>query len=396
MAKYLKHDEEVRVLKTREELMDYLQFRSENDEWVECFINELAAVGIPDEPLFIPSLCTDVKIVRHGFTTQIGDIDYNDVNNEECIKDTGLFLVFPWKDKLRAFPTRRIAYATICKRAEDDCGTMYRFDMKPNKGVLPIKEKAERLCRDFTLYSNNCKILLRDEKVSAVLSKEYAILPADELIDALESQLATDHPDFLFDSGTVSHEFLIAEYLLNDREMEESFRLKLNDAGADIGELRAGVRFSTSDVGLSRVYATLFYDADGVRTTLAGRVELEHKGQASIEHFRDDIAKLGMLFRECEDRIEELGNLDIKDVSGTVKRVRTENSFLPKQISEQVEDDLKVRFPAGGTGIDVYLALNEIVQRHAASTSLSPTRYLNLCEQASKLMYLDFQKYDAQ
>ena len=54
---------------------------------------------------------------------------------------------------------------------------------------------------------------------------------------------------------------------MNDEEMEQSFRLKLNDAGADISELKAGIRFSTSDIGASKVYASVFYDADGVRTT---------------------------------------------------------------------------------------------------------------------------------
>ena len=77
-----------------------------------------------------------------------------------------------------------------------------------------------------------------------------------------------DHPDYEFDNGIVSHEYLMVEYLLNDTLMEESVRLKLNDAGAKISKLKAGIRFSTSDVGLSKVYATIFYDADGIRTTL--------------------------------------------------------------------------------------------------------------------------------
>lgn len=50
----------------------------------------------------------------------------------------------------------------------------------------------------------------------------------------------------------------MVEYLMNDEEMEQSFRLKLNDAGADISELKAGIRFSTSDIGASKVYASVF------------------------------------------------------------------------------------------------------------------------------------------
>ncbi len=392
---FLKNDDEVIYLESRGDLQEYLDFRKENDEWIQPFINELGAIGIKNEPLFIPSYCTNLSLKKNGYKIDIPDIDLNDILNQECIDDVGLFLVFPYKSKMITYPTRRIAYASICKRADDDCGTMYRFDQRPNKGVLPIDEKANRLTRDYLLYSDCCKILLRDGKVSAALSKEYAILPADELIEALENQLAIDHPDFEFDNGSVSHEFLMVEYLLNDRMMEETLRLRLNDAGADIKCLKAGIRFSTSDVGLSKVYANVFYDADGVRTSLGTGITMEHKGDASTEKFGNQLESLGMVLKESEDLIEQLGNMDINDVAGCISQIREAYTFLPKQIAEAVENDCRVRFPKGGTGIDVYLALNDIIDRHASANNLSPTRYLNLSEQVAKLMKLPFDKIDA-
>lgn len=394
MKRYLKTDETTVYLESKEELKDYLEFRKVNDEWLNVYINEMAAVGIKNEPLFIPGYCTKIKVKKNGYSIDVPDIDYDDITNMECIEDTGLFLVFPYKNQMVTYPTRRIAYASICKRADDDCGTMYRFDIKPNKGVLPIDEKAERLTRDYLMYSDNCKILLRDGKVSAALSKEYAILPADQLIEKLEDQLKKDHPDFSFDNGSVNHEYLVVEYLLNDKAMEESLRLRLNDAGADIASLKAGIRFSTSDVGLSKVYASIFYDADGVRTTLGEGIAMEHKGDATSEKFGKAMASLGMVLKECEDRIEVLGNTDIRDVAGCVSRIREVYSFFPKQIAETVEAEAVSRYPKGGTAIDVYLALNDIIQRHAKLNNLSPTRYLGLSEQVAKLMKLPFDKID--
>lgn len=393
--KFLANDDSVVYLENREDLKKYLDFRKKNDEWLNVYINEMAAVGIKNEPLFFPEYCHNIKVRKNGYTIHIPDIDYDNEENHECIEDTGLFLIFPYKNHIIPYPTRRIAFASICKRADDDCGTMYRFDVKPNKGVLPIDEKAQRLTRDYLMYSDNCKILLRDGKVSAALSKEYAILPADELILSLEAQLTEDHPDFQFDKGSVSHEFLMAEYLLNDRSMEETFRLKLNDAGADIANLKAGIRFSTSDVGASRVYASIFYDADGVRTTLGGGIAIEHKGEASPEKFGEAMKNLGMVLKECEEQIEQLGNIDISDVAGCVDQIREVYTFFPRQIAEAVEEDCRKRFPKGGTAIDVYLALNDIIQRHSVQNDLTPTRYLNLCEQVAKLMKLPFDKIDA-
>lgn len=395
VLKYLQKDDEVKALETHRDLHDYIEFRHQHDEWIQPYINEMAAVGIPNEPLFVPGYCKNIKVQKNGYKQDVEDIDLSEPENYECIEDTGLFLVFPYNGKITAHPTRRIAYLTICKRADDDYGTMFRFDCKFNKGVLPINEKAERLCRDYQLYSDKCKILLRDGKVSAVLSKSYQILPVDELIDVLESQLQTDHPDYEFNKGQVSHEFLVAEYLLNDTEMEESFRLKLNDAGANFSTLKAGIRFATSDVGLSKVYTTMFYDADGIRTTLGDGIEIEHKGEASIENFSEKMGDLGNCLKECEERIEKLGNIDINDVPGCVSRIsEIYPGTFPKSITEEVINELTVSRTVLGTAIDVYLALNDIIQRHVKANDVSPTRYLNLCEQVSKMMNLPFDKID--
>lgn len=393
--KYLEYDDQVKAFYNHDELKDYLKFRKENDEWIEVFINEMAAVGIQNIPLFIPKYCTDIKVHKNGFLQELPDIDFEKQENKECIEATGLFLAFPYKGKISVMPTREIAFTSIVKRAADDCGTMLRFESSNTKNVLPINEKAERLTRDFALYSDTCKILIRDEKISAVLSKSYAILPADELIELLEKQLATDHPMYTFDKGQVSHEYLMAEYLINDPEMEESFRLALNDAGGHVKTLKAGIRFSTSDVGMGKVYATLFYDANGTRMALSGRIELEHDGDSTTDKFKTQLQDLGIMFKESEEQIELLGNTDIADVAETVRKITDRFSYFPRAVSDEVISDLSRNYPNGGTGIDVYLALNEIIQRHAAKNDLSPTRYLNLCEQVAKLMRLPFAKIDA-
>lgn len=394
MKKYLENDEDVEILETWKDLKEYLTFREKHDEWVQPFINELAAIGIPNHPLFFQTNCTNLSVQKNGYRLDVKDIDYEDPENLSCIEDTGLFLVFPYKDSMAVYPTRRIAYPSICKRGDDDSMVMARFDPKANKQVLPINEKADRLTRDFQLFSDNCKILLRDGKVSAVLSKEYVILPADKMISILENQLKQDHPDFTFNRGQVSHEYLMVEYLMNDEEMEQSFRLKLNDGGADISELKAGIRFSTSDIGASKVYASVFYDADGVRTTCNSGIALEHKGEASPQSYAESCKQLGMVFKESEELIEKLGNMNISDVAGVVQEIRENYSIFPKGISEKVEAELRIQYPGGGTAIDVYLALNDIIQRYSEENKISPTRYLNLSEQVAKLMHLPFERID--
>ncbi len=393
--RFLQNDMDAVKLNTKEELEEYLKFRKENDEWISCYINDLGAVGIPNLPLFIPGNCKDIIIKRPNFTIEVEDIDYEGESNKECIANTGLFLVIPYRNKMVPFPTRWIAYGTICQRTDDLCGTMTRFDEKVNKSVLPIDEKAERLTRDFALYSDRCNILFRDGMVSACLSKEYVILPCDELIQTLENALSKEHPNMEFVSGQVSHEFLIAQYNLNNRMMEEELRLKLNNIGGNINTLKAGVQFSSSDVGLSSVCANIYFDMDGTTVFLAG-IKMSHKGDASTGKFAEELEDFDNIMKESEEAIEKLGNMDISDVASVVEQITEEySSIFPNKASEEVIEDLRVKCSSSGTGVDVFIALNDIVGRHFASSKVSPTRYLQMTEQVSKLIKLPFDKIDA-
>ena len=56
MKKYLENDDDVEILETWKDLKEYLTFRAKHDEWVQPFINELAAIGIPNHPLFFQTI----------------------------------------------------------------------------------------------------------------------------------------------------------------------------------------------------------------------------------------------------------------------------------------------------------------------------------------------------
>lgn len=141
-------------------------------------------------------------------------------------------------------------------------------------------------------------------------------------------------------------------------------------------------------------HASVFYDADGVRTTCNSGIALEHKGEASPQLYTESCKQLGMVFKESEELIEKLGNMNISDVAGVVQEIRENYSIFPKGISEKVEAELRIQYPGGGTAIDVYLALNDIIQRYSEENKISPTRYLNLSEQVAKLMHLPFERID--
>ncbi len=397
---YLLNDDSEVTLSKKEELEEYLRFRNDNDILINCYVNEMSAAGIENIPLFAQQFLNEMEASYKGLKMPCEKLSYDNKEVRECIDQTGLFLIVPYENKNQPVPTSEYAVGTILQRADDFCGTMSRFYVTKQscKKVLPVSEKAVRLTRDFELYEEKCLVLIRDGKVRAVHSRLYDWLDNEKLINILEENLKNDHPQFCFKTAKVCHEFLSVDYELNNELIEESIKMNLNDRGSNIRTVKSGVRFVTSDVGMSAVKCFIILDIDENVIVLSG-LSMEHKNGASEEKFKELLQKdFGNILKESEDRIEELGNTDIMDIPFVVKEITEHNnSIFPSKVSEEMVDELKLRFPVtvGGTAIDVFIALNEIISRHANSNKLSMQRYLMLTEQVSGLINLPFDKIEA-
>mgnify|MGYP004515109627 CR=1 FL=1 len=390
--KYYLNDDETLNFSSKDDFQSYLNYRKETDEWKLHFINTLACYGVNKLPLFTSSDCKDIKVDMGTYHIDVKDINPAGKEEQECIDAELPFLCIPEEKGYKAVPTRGIAFNTILQRAEMQCGLMTRFEPKTNKQVHPAKEKYEWLTKAFSYYGDISKILIRDGKVSAVLSKEYQILPVKDLIDVLEEELSSIHENLSFESASVSHEYTVVKYLLNDRVVEETLRLKLNDYGCNITSLRAGVQFSSSDVGLSSVRTNVFIICDGIHMVLGG-VSMPHKGDASIEKFHDCFDNFGLILQEMEDKVEKLGNMDIMNVRETVRIIAEKYpQIFPVKARDEVLTDLST---GAGTGMDIFIALNDIVDRHIKQNEVSPTRYLQITEQVYSFINIPFDKVES-
>ncbi len=399
---YLTSDFEERFIDNKEELEEYLKFRTENDILIPCPINALSAAGIENIPLFVQEYLDNMEASVQGYKEPCETLDYDEREVKECIDQTGLFLIVPYNNyekricKNLALPTSEYAVSTILNRCDDFCGTMARFEAKTHKKVLPVSEKAVRITRDFELYDDNCLVLVRDRKVRAVHSRLYDWLNAEDLLRELENAVSVDHPNIKFESATVTHEYLSVNYMLNDMMMEESLKMALNDHGSSIKELKAGIQFITSDIGISSVKTNIILVVDDEAIVLRG-IDMPHKNGASIEGFADRLKDFGNILKEQEEKIENLGNIEITDVSFVVKEiVEHYSSIFPTQVAEAVIDNLKIEFPisVGGSAIDVYLALFEIINKHKTNSNMSLNRYIFLTDQISGMINLPFKKIE--
>ena len=291
-------DDAVVTLKTEADKEKVLEFIAK-DEWYTPYIWECFAKEIANAPLFFEQYKEQFETeLPNGLKCNVPALDNSNEELMETAKDTGLMLGFPANGGIVVKPTRYTAFTSICQRAGISGSTISNMDEKPLISVLPTMEKAQWLSRGFSLHKADCKILYRDGKVSSMLSKEYEILPANETIPRFERKLREDHPDLTFSSGMFSHEYLVLDYMLNDDIMEDSFISMLSEYGVSAKTVKAGVRFSTSDVGNSCVTAAPFYDLDGARIRLGKPICLSHDKGHSIEQLIKKLKGLAMVFKE--------------------------------------------------------------------------------------------------
>ena len=398
MAKFFNRENDTVNFMKREEMQNFLDFRKEHDKWVTPHINDCAVIGVPNLPLlwsvYTEGLADTLKKSGYKYARYVPNIDMEKEENYTCATaGPNVFFVVPVGGKFFPLPTANFAYIDLCARGGDTGSVMLRQEQTKKRNTLPIEEKAARLTRDYTLVDEGCKVLYRDHMVCAVHSESYVIMPMSDCIEKVEESLEKHFPDYFFKEGAASHFYFISEYLLNDEIAEARFSELLKKAGVDIDEVKAGLMFYTSDVGESSVTASMYYTVNGKKILLGKSVKMAHKGEASLDKFAEELEDMGQLFKDGEERIEELGNTPIAHPAEVLLAIREKNTWLPKAIVENLAAGFDTTVNST-TAVDIYLALNDAIDIKRQNENLAPETYINLCEQVAKLLYLPYAKID--
>lgn len=369
------NDYEEKKFKTREELQDYLDFRKENDIWCQPAVNETSVIGLgiggSEESTELDTIPDDVL--------------------KSAYENNRLIYCFPYNFAPTVYPIRYTAFPDICSRAGLKGRTIESFTARNNISVLDPVLKACFLSTGLSLNANECNILIRDEKVACCKSHEYKIFHEYELIDLAEKEFLSTWSNFSFDYSTVSHEYLTVSYLLNATDMEESFCYKLDAMGIGTEKISAGISISTSDVGNSSVSISPFYIINGVKTMLGTSMKVRHDKGNTLDDVKNCLSSTAMVFREAEDEIERLGNNDLLYPIDCFLNI-LEDLNLPKTYADDVILNLETL--TDPTALDVYIALNDLVERHCKMTEASIKTTIDMSEAVAKLLKSDFSKYD--
>ncbi len=384
--KYLKNDLEVRVVKTDKELDEYLQFREDNDVWIEPYIKETSFIGVPNAPLLFADLKDDLE--------QKKVVPCDDDALTDVAQDTQLLAVFPKKDHYVAMPIRYTAMTSICNREQSFGNSVTDRVGTSVSDPMPIDTVAAWLTACSRIKKKKCKILIRDEKVGAMHSEVYMPLSSKACIKSLRKELNKEHPDNFLVEAQVSHEYLMVEWAMNDEVMEGSFKLLINKFGSDVKEVKAGVVFCTSDIATSSAYAYVFYNIDGRKVRLGDRLCVTHDDKNTVDNFDELMPKLGLLFKEAENEIENLGNIDLRFPENCLRNVATAKLKNTPYVTQEIINELakEATLLSNATAVDIYLALSDIPNR--VKRSLSPTQAITLSEAIAKCLFADYKKCD--
>ncbi len=368
-------DHDILTFNTAEEVKEFLKKQQEEDKWIMC-------------PVAKCSVCTKERIKMKASDGISED------SIQECISDTGLFLKFYDKSKKKfcTVPLRYTAISSLFSRAGVGGRSFYNMEERMGMRVLSLKEKAAFISKCLKLYDETCKILVREEKVSAVLSNVYAVLPMNELEEAVTALLEREYPLSELKSGQLTHEYISLVWDLNEVDMEEELKYKIEEIEGTAKAVTSCLKFVTSDIGNANASIYPYFIVDGTMLRCGRPIEIKHMGKKTVTDFAKKLPQVNSMFKNDMNRLKQLCDVDIKHPADCFRAV-AKYAGLPKKPSMKLAEGLNEM--TNCTAFDVYFHLHNIVtDMQEQKDTMAVAAMINLQESVASTLYLDFKEFD--
>lgn len=364
-------DDEVRNFIDLESFNSFADDRKVNDRWIETRVSDTQVVGIENGP-----------IVADQIKARLYNYKGTDDTFSKTMATHGMLVLVkdPWETA--TYDIREIGLSSLYQRA----GLLGRT-IRDTDNALGSILRSTWLTKSMSLYQEPAKVLVRDGKVSCMLSSRYYVMHSADLIRELNRYFNEEWDGWRFNSGTASHEIIDATYTLDP--CNEAAKDVLEQAGFTCRFVGISARFVTSDVGdnAATLYPTL--DVDGLPIMLGEAIKVAHTDKDGLETWKADIKRFGSLLKKGEESIKELADKKIRNSGGCLRYMACELK-LPKDMSLAVGAELDAMYISGCSALDVYYYLHEIVDRYASDKQLTPTQKLNYQESVARAIGMDF------
>lgn len=341
-----------------------------------------------------------LKGQKYGATFNLPAPDFQLQGTQEVIRtEHGMVISFAdsLKNRMLTEPMSWKAYSDSILRA----GFAHSPALLKEKSRLSWKDRADIINEGFHDYtSGKLFILVRNERVLAILSQQYQYIAQEELYNAIVERIRKVHPKATFASGLVSWDFSLFDIFFNDEEADEAFRMTMNhmlqdaDKEIEFTSLRSGLRFTTSDTGRASMTVSGFMEvslngSEPFRIPCGRSYSLNHEGKVTVKDVVHNVEKiLAKSFQDFEDRIEALGMMEIHDLGLVLNYLNAHyGADIPTSILKPIAED---KMGQSGSGIDIILVLNEVATKYLQKPDMSMNIFLLLYERINTLMWSDF------
>ena len=359
---------------------DFIQFlkeRKENSRWMTA----------PSRNLVFESLEKN---------TQMGELYlklYDHDGRAEIIADTMENTSLLLKVNGETYPVRSCAIKSILERARISGHAL-------NKVSKSIFTQILNYCMDVT--SGDSLIKVADDKVSAVYGgdpKDYAILEILPLVQCVRSILDRDFAGNHFLTANFDHSIVTAIWSLDGQanELMETYRQAVAEKGVtEAMSARPGLRFTTSDVGVSaaNLYPILLLGGSNRIIPLGDPLKLDHKNGADLDAFASSMDQLYACFKESIERQQQLLNVEIRypytTMLGVLKRIG-----ITKKMSYEVADLFAGQsgVSSGCNAYQLYLAMSDVIFL-AQCEGASAYRIAQFEENIARALRINWHEYD--
>lgn len=359
---------------------DFIQFlkeRKENSRWMTA----------PSRNLVFESLEKN---------TQMGELYlklYDHDGRAEIIADTMENTSLLLKVNGETYPVRSCAIKSILERARISGHAL-------NKVSKSIFTQILNYCMDVA--SGDSLIKVADDKVSAVHGgdpKDYAILEILPLVQCVRSILDRDFAGNHFLTANFDHSIVTAIWSLDGQanELMETYRQAVAEKGVtEAMSARPGLRFTTSDVGVSaaNLYPILLLGGSNRIIPLGDPLKLDHKNGADLDAFASSMDQLYTCFKESIERQQQLLNVEIRypytTMLGVLKRIG-----ITKKMSYEVADLFAGQsgVSSGCNAYQLYLAMSDVIFL-AQCEGASAYRIAQLEENIARALRINWHEYD--
>ena len=354
---------------------DYHREQAKKSRWVPCRIKDLVVEPLDKtSPLFA---------MPGAFAPGI---------STDAVTDTANNLGLALRVEENLYPVRTTAYKTLLERA------------KINGTVLPKLKRStlsEVLNACLAQFSGDALVLIRDEKVSAVHSgdeTDYSVLPIDELLETLKTALDARFPGNVFESGYSDHAVSSATWKLPDQKEDliGTYTGLLESYGktAIAEKLTPGIRFTTSDTGVSAAKVSALLFGYGLPILIGSCVDVNHRNRKKISDFEKALDQLFAQFGDTVKRLNQLLQTPLDYPINAMTRICKKLSMPKKAAVEAIRMfEMSIDPKAVVTAHDVFVAMQEIV--FTMKTEHAPeSKMLVLQENMARALTLDWSEFD--